>query len=92
MVHSVPTKWTHIVLNYIGPNDGQGIRIYFDGLKVKSDTDKRARSYSAGNGRIVVGRKFTNQDRDYVSVEMDELIFFNAALRSDNVQSIYNSV
>ena len=24
------TGWFHILLNYIGPNDGEGIRIYYD--------------------------------------------------------------
>ena len=77
-----PARWFHIVLNYIGPNDGEGIRIYYNGVKVASDTTKGARSRSAGDGRIVVGRGLTNKDKDYASVQVDELLFFNCQLSS----------
>ena len=86
-----PTGWTHIVLNYRGPNDGEGIRIYYDGTEVASNTTEGLGSRSAGDGRIVVGRVHTNHDERYASVQVDELIYFNAALTSDEVQSIYNS-
>ena len=46
----------HIVLNYIGSNDGEGVRVYFDGREVRSGTIKTAIPYSAGDGRIVAGR------------------------------------
>ena len=79
------------MLNYIGPNDGEGFRIYYNGTEVAKKQGKRVRSHAAGDGRIVVGRQYTNSDRNYASVEVDELIYFNAALTSDDVQSIYNS-
>ena len=76
-------------MNYIGPNDGEGIRFYYNGAEVASVTTKSSVSYSPGDGRIVVGRCYT--DQDYASVQFDELIFFNAALTDADVQSIYNS-
>ena len=79
------------MLNYIGPNEGEGIRIYYNGAEVASATTKTVRSYPSGDGRIVVGRHFTNEDRRYISMQVDELIYFNAVLTSDDVQSIYNS-
>ena len=79
------------MLNYLGPNNGEGIEIYYNGTEVKSDGVKQARSMSSGDGRIVVGRHYTDQDWEYASVQVDELIYFNAALSSDHVQSIYNS-
>ena len=48
-------------------------------------------SLTAGDGRIVVGRRYTSSDEKYASVMVDELVFFDAALTSDDVQSIYNS-
>ena len=74
------------MLNYIGPNEG--IR---DGAEEGTDTDKTARSYSTGDGRIVVGRYYPDRNERYSSVQVDELIYFNAALRNDDVQLIYNS-
>ena len=65
--------------------------MFIDGAKVKSVTTGSARSGSVGDGRIVVGRYYPDQDRNYASVQVDELIYFNAALTSDDVQSIYNS-
>ena len=83
-----PTGWTHIVLNYIGPNDGQGIRIFLNGEEEVSDTTKNGVTYLAGDGRIVVGRWYTDLDGNYASFQVDELLYFNAALASDDVQSI----
>ena len=89
--HPKPTGWFHIVLNYIGPNDGEGLRILIDGTEVGSATNKDGGAYPAGDGRIVVGREYTDSGRRYASVRVDELIYFNASLTSDNVQSIYDS-
>ena len=87
-----PSGWTHIVLNYIGPNNGQGIKMFIDGAEVASDTTKDIMfNYPAGDGRIVVGRRFTNRDRDYASIQVDELVFFNCQLHSAHIQIIYNS-
>ena len=80
------------MLNYIGPNNEQGITMFLNGEIVVSDTTKAVWSQSAGDGRIVVGRHFTNLNQDYSSVMVDELIYFNARLTSDDVVSIYNSV
>ena len=38
--HPTLAGWTHVVLNYIGPNNGEGIRVYYNGTEVYSDTDK----------------------------------------------------
>ena len=78
--------------NYIGPNNGKGIRMFVDGAQVASDTTKQGGPYPVGDGRIVVGRFYVDRDQDYTSVQVDELIYFNASLTSDDVQSIYNSV
>ena len=87
---SKPTGWIHIVLNYIGPDDGQGIRGYVNGQEVASDTIKFAQSRSAGDGRIVVGRFYTNRDEDYTSMLIDELIFFSKSLNTTDIKLLYN--
>ena len=62
MAPSIPSRWTHVVLNYIGPNNGEGIMIFINGLLVKSDTTRAGGSYQAEDGRIVVGRYNTDMD------------------------------
>ena len=78
-------------MNYIGPNNGEGSRIYYDGAEVARDTEKDVWSHPAADGRIVVRRWYIDNDSDYSSVQVDELIYFNASLTSADVQSIYNS-
>ena len=84
-----PTGWTHVVLNYIGPNNGEGITVFYDGVKVASDTNKPGGFSAAGDGRIVVGRITTTKDSSYASVQIDELLFFNQALSNDNINLLY---
>ena len=84
----MPTGWTHIVLNYIGPSDGQGIRVY--GMEVLNGITQDA-AHPAGDGRVVVGRRYTDQDTDYASMQIDELIFFNKALSTRDIKLLYNA-
>ena len=67
--------------------------MFYNGQEVANGTTSGVGSCAAGDGRIVVGRLYTNQDQaeDYASVEVDELIYFNATLISAQVQSIYKS-
>ena len=81
--------WTHIAVNYIGPNSGEGVRMLVDGAEVASDTTRYGGSYLGGNGRISVGRYWTNRNKDYTSVIVDELIFFNRYLTSEEIKDIY---
>ena len=81
--------WFHLVLNYIGPADGQGITIYTDGDLQVSVTSRVTTSYTAGDGRVVIGRARTDLDERYASVEVDELTFWNRALTQQEIQAIY---
>ena len=79
--------WTHVVLNYIGTDDGEGVTMSINGREVASDADKYTFSHSAGDGRIVVGRweKDTDLDNNYSGVHVDELIFFNQTLTQQEI-------
>ena len=66
----LPSGWTHVVLNYIGPDNGQGIRIYYDGDETGSEVTLYSDSNVAGNGRIVIGRFETDR---YGSVQLNVL-------------------
>ena len=71
---------------------GEGIRIYYNGTDVASHTIKTDGSYPAGDGRIVVGRGYTDRDELYASVQIDELAFFNKALSTTEITAMYNAV
>ena len=91
-----PTGWTHVVLNYIGPNDGEGIRVYYNGTEVANATTNSDGTYSTGDGRIVVGRYLFlwdgHCDMWYPSLQIDELTFFNKALSTTDITAMYNGV
>ena len=81
-------------MNYIGPNNGQGIRIYLDGVQAGSDdtrSDGTFSSRSGGDGRVVVGALYTYKAVFYASVDVDELLFFNQKLSDKQIMDIKNS-
>ena len=89
MYSSRSSGWIHVVLNYVGPNNGQGIRVY-NGAEIKSDVTKQAYPYRPGAGRVVIGRQLIDEYATYVSVDVDELLFFNEALTDQNIQDMNN--
>ena len=91
----VPTRssrphWFHIVFNIIGPNDGQGFRIYHDG-KIGGNVTRFHRPRStAHDARIVIGRFYTGHNSSYASFDMDELLFFNKSLTEEEIKMMNN--
>ena len=81
-------------MNYIGPNDGQGIRVYYNGKEVASaPTKDYYRVRSAGDDRIAVGRFSLGLNAHYyTSMQIDELAFFNKALSTTEIAAMYNAV
>ena len=90
--NNVPSGWTHVVVNYIGPGGGttRGIYVYYNGELEGNDTSRQPASLQVGNGRVVVGRHLPEVDKDYVGVEVDELLLFNDHLNEDQIDAIYN--
>ena len=86
------SNWFHLVYNYIGPYDGEGIQIYYDGKQVGSDSDKYNTQGIGGDGRIAVGRYYTDEgDWATGSTEVDELFLFNKALTDEEIETIFSS-
>ena len=84
--------WTHVVVNYIGPRDGQGTRMFSNGAEVASDTTKETELYSLGGNRIVVGRWYTDSNEKYAGLHVDELMYFNTVLSTEEVYLLYLAV
>ena len=82
-------QWIHLVLNYIGPNNGQGIQAFKDGTPIKNRGESVG-DHTVGDGRVVVGKKYVYINNYYSHVEMDELIFFNKALLEEEVRELHN--
>ena len=75
---SIPTGWFHLVVNFIGPNNGQGIRVYHDGEEVRGTFGQKLEgSYTNSESRVKIGRLLYTNEGFYSSVLVDELFFFN---------------
>ena len=84
--------WTHFALNYIRPNNGEGIELFRDGAEAVNSTTREITHRSDPDGRLVVGRYSTDTDNQYTSLEIDELFLFYHVLSSEEVQYMYESV
>ena len=84
--------WTHVHVNYIGPNNGQGIRLYYNGAEVTSSASKgiSGSPYSPADGRMVVGKSYVDTNLDhFASLAVDELLFFNSQLTDEQITALY---
>ena len=79
------------MINYIGPRNGEGVRVLFNGQEVARGPSRYSGSYPGGNGRIVIGRQFTGLGGSYSSVMVDELIFFNKIVTNNEINVLFNS-
>ena len=81
--------WTHYVLNYIGPEDGQGIRIYLNGIETGSGMRLGSATYPVGNGRVIIGKYYTDMN-GFRNLEftIDELLFFNTKLSDEEIEEL----
>ena len=65
-----------------------GIRTYENGRFTAADTTKTRNWYLPADGRVVVGRSRTADDRRYASVKLDELKLFNSTLSEDQIYDL----
>ena len=77
-------------MNFIGPNIGQGLQAFRDKTLREGQSSGSDGDESTGTGQVVIGRRPINSNRDYGHVEVDELIFFNQALSTEEVGQLYN--
>ena len=91
------TNWRHIVMNYLGPVSGEGLRIYVDGdlSSMHAAALKDGGSYSPGDGNVVLGRYYEDfyDDSDpYTGAYIDELLFFNTTLYDGHIVALANNL
>ena len=74
------------MLNFIGPNEGQGIAVYNDAVQIGHGTRKLGSGGDVpADGRIVLGRFYIERNNGYTSVYIDELYFYNHCLAEDEI-------
>ena len=72
-------EWFHSVINFIGPNIGQGYILYVNGMMHRRSGYSQFTPGVINNGRIAVGRQFIENNHYLACTEfaVDELLFFN---------------
>ena len=78
--------WFHAVINFEGAT--QDVRIYHNGTEVGHASENLDNRYTHGSGRIVVGRRFIDSNRNYATVQVDELLFFNQHLTTSQITAL----
>ena len=86
---SSDNDWAHVMINYIGEDEQLGMELYLNGIRQAHDNTSSPPTRTQGNGRIVIGRFLTEEDHSYTTVEIDELLFFNATLTPDQITTLY---
>ena len=83
--------WVHLVMNYIGPRNGQGFQVFQDGTLAGGTQSRGHFDATPGNGSLVLGKRYVNEDDNYAWIDVDELVFFNRKLTAQEVTKIYNN-
>ena len=74
----VDGQWIHLVLNFMGRNDG--FQAFKDGALVPGQVTTDSFHRSPGDGRLAFGRRYPNTDDFYSSVDLNEMVFINRKL------------
>ena len=80
-------EWSHSVINFIGPNIGQGYILYIDGMMHRRSGYSQFTPGVINNGRIAIGRQFIENNKflAYAEFAVDELLFFNRTLTDTEI-------
>ena len=90
----LPDGWTYVVLNYYGPNEGQGISVYYNSniqLRHFQDrTKQQSNLIPSGNGHVTIGNRliYGYHQWQYASLKLDELTFWNRILSLIEIEAI----
>ena len=81
--------WFHLVVVYLGPNNGQGLIVYVNGTAAGRDATRVADVNQQGNGQLVIGKKFIDSDNDYSSVAVDAMTLWSRELTVQEIEDLY---
>ena len=88
------SQWVHyaFVLHGIGEGAGagDGFTLHENVVPVGTLNHYNGAWNVAGPGTMVIGRRFVNEDGDYASVIVDELLLWNRKLTQPEIQKIFN--
>ena len=86
------SQWAHyaFVLHGLGEGEGDGFTLHENGVPVGTLNHCNGTWNVVGPGAMVIGKRFVNEDGDYASVVVDELLLWNWKLTQPEIQNIFN--
>ena len=93
VLYTVPVldTWMHVSLVYRGPAEGEGIRLYVDGLPAGDDTSRNPVTTTApADGRLKISKLFEGGNAQKTPTTIDELLFWNRQLSQAEITAIKN--
>ena len=67
-VSGIPSGWFHLAVSILGPSNGEGFQVYYDGAVKGSDTSLGGGTKSGNSGQLVLGRRLIDLSSYYASV------------------------
>ena len=87
---TTPGDWFHLTWVYHGPS--LGTIVYHDGVKIANGSSIHPKdNITTGDGRVVVGRYYTEKNSLYRSVQLDELVLWNRELSDEEVETVFKA-
>ena len=83
------TGWYHLTLVFHGPDQGQGLSVYHDGILIMNDVTKQSNNFVENLGTVVIGTARTDL-AGFGSVTIDELTFWDRRLLAEEIAAIAN--
>ena len=85
--------WIHLVLNYRKSSRSPLARLsaYINTQEVLKDSTKVPKDTASGDGRIVLGRAFSEIDDFYTSMAVDEVVFYNEWLDPSEIDELFRN-
>ena len=78
------------MMNYAGPNEGEGVRVFFNGTQVSNDTTVTViPKCTSTSRRVIVGRYYCDYDTRYSGIQVDELLLFNHTLSMEEIKQTH---
>ena len=92
VVSDVPSGWFHLVVSIVGPSDGEGFRVYYNGVLEGSDSSRGGETGSGNSGQLVIGKRLVDLSGYYASVTVDELTLWSRSLTAAEIVAIHEMV
>ena len=84
----IPDGWFHVTWVFHGPS--QGFTVYHTDGEHSDKELMPHTGYQNSSGTVAIGRRLTKSDKDYGSVTVDELMFWNRELSKEEAQMLRN--